>query len=176
MKSRKTVKKSKQAEKKSFGIFPFLILSMIGIALCFVSYYSLQSGLISEDKLSKYTGEVIYKDVVTETYPMTRDPETGVRERPTKDFFHLRLKGLTQTLVSYNMEEDYHKLENALTLGDQITVLFESTSLYKVEKNGVVILDDKGKRLRNKIVGFIAGIGAALVFWQALTMSKKTSA
>ena len=170
------MKKSKQIDSKTFKALPFLVLSIIGIALCFVSYYSLQSGLISEDKLSKYTGEVIYKDVVTEIYPMTRDPETGARERSTKDFFHLRLKGLAQTLVAYNMEEDYHKLENALTLGDQITVRFESTSLYKIEKNGVVILDDKGKWLRNKIVGFIAGIGAALVFWQALSMLKKTSA
>lgn len=45
--------------------FPLIALSLLGIALCFISYYSLQRGFASEDKLSRYTGEVIYKDVVT---------------------------------------------------------------------------------------------------------------
>lgn len=163
------------AKLRPIKTFPLLGLSFLGTALCIISYYSLQRGFVVENKLSKYTGEVTYKGVITKTSPMTRDPQTGARERLTNDFFHVRLKGLAQTLETYNTEENYRELENAITLGDSITVLYESTVLYKIEKKGVLILESKGKRLREKLLGFITGIGAALVFWKIISMFRKTS-
>jgi hypothetical protein len=163
--------------KKSKRIFPFLVLITLSALLSVISYYTLRSAFTSEDELSKYTGEVVYKDVITETSLPIRDPDTGTRQSTTQDFFHLKLKGLDRTLSYYALDERYGKLERSFNLGDVVTVIYDTPDhtslellLYKIEKDGIILLDSSGQRLRGKIGGVIAAIGALLVLLKAVSI------
>jgi molybdopterin converting factor small subunit len=161
-------------ERKPSRVMPFIVLTILGLLLGYFGYSSLRSSFISASALKKHTGQILQKGIFTKTSNLVRDSETGARERTEQKFFYLKLEGLDRRLMCYNLNENYKDLEGGLSEGDNIAVLYElprdSTSdldIYGIEKNGQIILESSGKRLREKIFGFLAVLASILVFAKA---------
>ena len=159
-------------------ILPVVALTVVSIVMGYFCFTALRDVFVSDDELRTHTGEVISADVVSREYT-TRDSDTGARETTSKDFFNVKLNGLARTLSAYNFAEDYRSMVAAVHHGDVVTAVYETPddeeltlTIYKLEKNGNLVIDDSGK-IRQKVMAFIMAVGIGVALWKALSIWRK---
>jgi len=157
-------KKSKPQPQptKKVGPMPLITLCIVGLVMCYFAYTGFKSGFRSLDDLTKYTGSITDKGEITVEYGKSGD-------KTFQDHFYINLTGLDYRLTSYNMDERYGHLDQALNRGDIVTVYYaEAHNLYQIEKDGEIILDISDAHGRGLVMGFLMAGGALFVFIYAI--------
>lgn len=171
----KSMAKSHSKSKSKKNYIASIALCTIGLAASLLSYAMLSRGYISKDDLINITAVITDKGEYEETSLPRRDPETGIRERTITKYYFIRLQGLEQRLSYVNLSEEYSKLDQSLSIGDNITISYSpvDNDIFEIKKGAQSVLTSDDKRLRSKIGGFAFGIGALLIFVYAIRIWPK---
>jgi hypothetical protein len=134
------------------GVFLFLqyaFLWLVSIAVIFVGYAMLSESSLDAHAVQKYSGQIT--------------------DRKFGKSFVFTVSGASVPFTVYKANRDYRELEDALGIGDTVTVYFvksrtASIQLYQVEKNGQIVVGKQLLEGQNRIGGFLALIaGIALL-------------
>ncbi len=137
----------------------FVTVTTIGTFLFY------QDATIDMDTLDQYSGQIIDKGTTTHE----SSTKYGTR---ISDVFYIRLKGLDEILATYNMGQNYDRLNNSLKIGDSVKVFYQASlkknvaniETYQIEKDGQIILNNseyRNKSMKGVIVG---GVGVVVMF------------
>jgi hypothetical protein len=142
--------------------------------MSFGTFLFYKDATIDVNRLDQYSGQIIDKGITTHE----SSTKFGTR---TSDVFFIKLKGLDQILATYNMGQNYDRLNNSLQIGDSVKVYYRASlksnianiDTYQIEKDGLVILDNSEYRNKRMTGVYICGIGIIVMIAIGIIRDRK---
>ena len=142
--------------------------------MSFGTFLFYKDATVDMDRLDQYSGQIIDKGVTTHE----SSTKYGTK---TSDVFFIRLKGLDQILATYNMGQNYDRLNKDLQIGDTVKVFYRTSlkrdviniDTYQIEKNGQIILDNSEYRSKSMKGVIIGSVGIVVMFAIGIIRDRK---